>query len=517
MAKQIEYVQLDTNDDVVTVKDRLSFIRGRRVLLIWPEDGTTLTRKLDLILVQREADRRAIQLALVTHDTEVIAHAKELNISTFETIRSSERSRWKRGRKKVFMPRYHKPSHEPEPEELKPVASRVAKRDKRRSQARYLIERLVVLVILLGVILTTAYIALPSAIVTVTLRGEEISTTVNITADTTVQSVDIANQVIPAQVIRVTVETTASIPTTGIQTLDSAPATGIVTFTNQTDTAVDIPANTTLSTSAGIPILFRTISSTTVPSGIGERVDVNIEAAQASLGGIGNVEAGMINSTVGPLGDAVSVINLVPTSGGENRSVTVVADGDMLNLLNSVRVQLQSLAYTEIQTRITDNQLIIIESIRIEEERNDWTTYSHDIGDVTDELSLTLRAVVSAMVVDDRFGQQITLAQLSAQIPAGKSLQPDSITYTRGPIVSQQSSTNVTFAATSTAEVIQQFDTNALGEQLAGQSIDDAQRVLASQLDIQPDEPPQIIISPDGFSQMPILPIRIEVQIKEIP
>ena len=76
MAKQIEYVQLDTNDDVVTVKDRLSFIRGRRVLLIWPEDGTTLTRKLDLVLVQREADRRAIQLALVTHDELIIEHAK---------------------------------------------------------------------------------------------------------------------------------------------------------------------------------------------------------------------------------------------------------------------------------------------------------------------------------------------------------------------------------------------------------------------------------------------------------
>ena len=515
MAKQIEYVQLDTNDDVVTVKDRLSFIRGRRVLLIWPEDGTTLTRKLDLVLVQREADRRAIQLALVTHDTEVIAHARDLNISTFETIRSSERERWKRGRKKVFMPRYHKPSHEPQPEDLKPVASRVAKRDKRRSQARYLLERLVVLAILIGVIGMTAYIVLPSAVVTITLQAEEISTTVNIIADTTAQSVDITNQVIPAQVIRVTVETTASVPTTGIQNLDSAPARGVVTFTNQTDTAVDIPANTTLSTSAGIPILFRTISSTTLPSGIGQRIDINVEATQASLGSVGNVEAGMINSVIGPLDEAVTVINLASTSGGENRSVNVVADSDMLNLLNSVRVQLQSLAYTEIQTRITDNQLIIIESIRIEEERNDWTTYSHDIGDVTNELSLTLRAVVSAMVVDDRFGRQITLAQLSSQIPAGQSLQPESVTYTRGPIISQESASRVTFTATSTAQVVQQFDASQLGEQLAGRSLADAQRLLASQLDIQPDSAPQITLSPDGFSQMPILPIRIEVQVRQ--
>lgn len=515
MAKQIDYVQLDTHDDVITVRDRLSFIRGRRVLLIWPEEGTTLTRKLDLVLVQREADRRAIQLALVTHDTEVIAHAKDLNISTFETIRTSERERWKRGRKKVFMPRYHKPSHEPEPDDLKPVASRIARRSKRRSQARYIIERIVVIALLLGVIGTTAYIVLPSAVVTITLQSEEISTTVNITADTTVQSVDIANQTIPAQIIRATVETTATVPTTGIQNLDSAPATGTVTFTNRTDTPVDIPANTTLSTSAGIPILFRTISSTTVPSGIGERIDISIEATQTSLGSVGNVEAGMINSVVGPLEDVVTVINLAPTTGGENRSVNVVTDNDMLNLLNSVRVQLQSLAYEEIQTRITDNQLIIIESIRIEEERNDWTTYSHDIDDVTDELSLTLRAVVSTMVVDDRFGQQITLAQLSSQIPAGKSLQPDSITYSRGPIVNQESANRVTFTATSTAQVTQQFNATQLEEQLAGQSLSNAQRIIASQLDIQADNPPQITLSPEGFSQMPILPIRIDIRVRE--
>lgn len=511
MAKQIEYVQLDTNDDVVTVKDRLSFIRGRRVLLIWPEEGTTLTRKLDLVLVQREADRRAIQLALVTHDENIVEHAKDLNISTFETIRTSERERWKRGRKKVFMPRYHKPSHEPEPEDLKPVASRIIKRNRRRSQARYLIERLVILALLIGVITAIGYVTLPSATVIITLQEQEIETTVNITADTLVQSVDIANNTIPAQVIRATVETTATVPTTGIQNLDSASAIGTVTFTNQTDTAVDIPANTTLSTSAGIPILFRTINAVTIPAGIGERIDTAVEAAQSSAGGIGNVEAGMINSIVGPLGDAITVINLSGTTGGENRSVNVVTDADMLNLLNSARVQLQSIAYTEIQTRITDNQLIIIESIRIEEERNDWTTYSHDIGDVTDNLSLTLRAVVSAIVIDDRFGQQITLAQLSTQIPAGKSLQPESITYTRGPLVSQESTNRVTFTATSTANIIQQIDLTQLQEQLAGKNLADAQRIIALQVETNIATPPQILISPEGFSQLPILPIRIEI------
>ncbi len=55
MSKKPEYVQLDAEDDVGTVRDRLSFIRGKRVLLIWPEEGTALPRKLDLVLVLRHA------------------------------------------------------------------------------------------------------------------------------------------------------------------------------------------------------------------------------------------------------------------------------------------------------------------------------------------------------------------------------------------------------------------------------------------------------------------------------
>ncbi len=86
MANKAEYVQLETGDDVASVRDRLSFLRGQRVLLIWPEEGTVLTRKLDLVLVQRDAMRRAIRLALVTHDPIVTQPAAEPTISTFQTI-----------------------------------------------------------------------------------------------------------------------------------------------------------------------------------------------------------------------------------------------------------------------------------------------------------------------------------------------------------------------------------------------------------------------------------------------
>lgn len=513
MSSKPEYIQLETTDDIVTVKDRLAFIRGRRVLLVWPEEGTTLTRKLDLVLVQREAERRAIQLAMVTHDLEVIAHAKELGISTFETIRASERGRWKRGRQKVFIPRYHKPKNEPEPEELKPVASRVSKPSKRVSSLRYFVERLIVLLILVSVIAGTAYVALPSATISLQLAEDEISTTINIVADSSIQNIDITNSTIPAQIVRATVETTATVPTTGTQSLNSAPASGTVIFTNLTNSPLDIPQNTTVSTSAGSPILFKTLSPVNLPAGADGRAEVAVEALQSSTGGIGNVEAGAINTLVGPLEDLVTVRNLAATSGGESRSVQVVTQNDMLNLLNSVRVQLQSVAYEEMLTRLTSDQLIIIESIKIVEERNDWTTYNYDVGDVTDTLSLTMRAVVSAIVIDDRFARQITFAQLSSKIKSGEIILPDTFTYTRGPIINQDENNRIIFTATSTAKVTHQFDTGKIQQKLAGLSLDDANRLLLTEVPLAPDSIPRIYISPEGFGQMPLLAVRIQIQI----
>ena len=515
MAAQIEHIQLDANDSVAALKDRLSFIRGRRVLLIWPKDGTTLTRKLDLVLIQREADRRAIQLAIVSSDSDVILHANALNISAFETVESSQRKRWKRGRKKVFLPRYHKPSHEPEPGDLQSIASRLSQRSRHPSRLRYILERLIVLILLISVIGITAYIVLPGAVVIIALQEDEIKITVDIVADTNVQSVDINRGIIPAQIVRAAVETTAAVPTTGTQRLENAPARGLVTFTNQTNIPVDIPPNTSLTTSAGAPVLFRTVSAVTVPAGVGQHIDAPIEAMQSSTGSVGNVDAGMINSVVGPLGNLVTAINLSPASGGENRIVNIVAEADMTALLNSARAQLQSLAYEKMQTRITESQLIIIESIRIEEERKDWTTYSAEIGTVTNELSLTMRAVVSAMVVDDHFGQQVTLAQLSLQKPAGTKLRQDSITYTRGPITRQESFNQVAFSAASSAKVMPEFNATQLQERLAGISLAEAQQMLASQTELASTSPARISISPEGFERMPLLPVRIEIQIRE--
>src|SRR5579859_6089465 len=107
---RLQIIQLEPYDDVASVRDRLGFVQADRVLLVWPKAGTVLTRKLDLVLVQRAAARSGMRLALVTHDPEVTTSATELNISVFGSVDAGSTIRWKRPRDKVSAGRLPRPT-----------------------------------------------------------------------------------------------------------------------------------------------------------------------------------------------------------------------------------------------------------------------------------------------------------------------------------------------------------------------------------------------------------------------
>jgi hypothetical protein len=515
MPERPEFIQLDTSDDVPSVRDRLSFIHGKRVLLIWPEQGTVLTRKLDLVLVQREAMRRAVRLALVTHDAQVIKNAEELNISAFETIGASERARWKRGRAKVFASRYQRPPDLPASGDVIPAAAqqRTVESEPRPSLWRVL-WRVAALALLLVAVGTAAYVALPGAVVTLYPAQERITAESVLTASPTAADVDIEAGLVPAMRLSITVDESGTLPTTGTLPLAAVSAQGTAIFVNQTPGGVDIPVGTTVSTSAGVPVLFRTTAAARVPAGSGQQMEVPIQALQASAGEIGNVDAGLINTIVGDLANQLTVRNLTPTYGGTSRSAAVVSAQDQERLLAIVRQQLQSRAYVEMLPRLNDGQTLILETVRIAEERADWTVFSADVGQAADSLTLDMRAVVEAVAVNQRLGQQVVLAQLSRQIPRGQQLQPESVSYEIGAVTQVFQDGTVQFSVTGSGLVAAQPDTALVQERLAGRPLDEALAYLQTDFDLDPARPPVIDLIPSWLGQMPLLPVRITVRVE---
>ncbi len=510
-----EFLQLETGEDVASVRDRLTFLRGQRVLLIWPENGTALTRKLDLVLVQREAMRLAVRLALITHDAVVIRHAAELNISTFETVGQSERGKWKRGRSKVFTTRFQRPKDEPEAEELKQYASRVLVDDEPRSaKIRRAIGRLVTLLLLVGVLFAVGIIVLPSATITLTPAQERLQIDATIIADPDRAGgfPDVENGIIPAISLIAQIEERGTIETTGAQDLLDTAAAGSVIFINRTNQNITIPAGQVLSTSAGTTIRFRTMADTNLAGGIGLQSEVPVEAEAA--GSSGNVDANQINTIVDneDLAPRVEVRNLAPITGGEDRAVRAVSADDRDRLIAILRQQLQDRAYTEMLTRIDESQFLIPETVRISEERTDWMVFDHEVGDVADALTLTMRVIVAATAVDEQTAQQVAFARLAGQIPAGRSLRPETILYERGAVTSFEANGRVIFNLTCSALAAQQVNYGELSQQLAGRTPEEAMQTLTTQLDLAEGTTPQIVVNPDWLPRLPLLPVRIQLK-----
>lgn len=512
MPTKAEFVQLEPGEDVASVRDRLTFVRGQNVLLIWPESGTALNRKLDLVLIQREAMRLAIRLALVTHDPAVIRQANELNISTFETIGASERGKWKRARSRVFTDRFGRPVDEADPEQLKKIASRV--RTARKPSTIGFIGRLLVLMILLAVTVSVGLLLIPSAIVTITPAQQRIEAEAAIEAlvDPVAGQLDVDNGVIPAIIARAQIEDHATIPATGVQGLTDMRASGTVIFINKTSSTIFIPAGTQVSTSAGTPIVFRTTEDATLNAGRGLQIEVPIEALDEAAGDVGNVEANLINvvADTALLGQ-VEVRNINPTIGGISRSVHIVTQTDHDRLIDILRQQLQDRAYTDMLPRLEVEQFIIPETIHIAEERSDWMTFDHQVGDVADSVSLTMRAVVEATVVDEGQAKQIAFTRLAAQIPRGQMIRPETIIYERGTVGNVQAS-GVTFTMVCSGQIVTQINAGLLQQSIAGRTPDDAAQYLISEVDLAAGTAPEISIEPGWMLRLPLLPLRITIR-----
>jgi hypothetical protein len=502
-------IQLEAGETISSIRDRLASYRGAKVCLVWPEHGAVLNRRIDLVLLQREARRRAQRIALVTHNPDTLRHARDLNISVFPTVEDAQSARWMRSGSRIFVRRSHRPTNEPGPEELQPAVSALRKASAPRRRA------LGTLFVFLAVIISVfafGVVVLPYAEVDIVSEQAIIGITLDLTASQDFQEVDVESAAIPATTMRVTVETVGSVPTSGLRSLPGKAEHGVVTFTNASNASVEVPTGTTVSTSAGEPLLFRTTESIQVPAG--GQSDATIEALRPAESQGEFVQAGMINSIVGPLSGTLTVRNISPTIPAGNTQEQYVLEEDLQRLERIVQGQLQSQAYEEMQKQLTPTQRIVIETIRIPTtgQRVDWTRFSHKAGESAAIVTLELRAVVEALAIDDRYAQQVVFSRLTGEKGPNTTMLAESLVYSRGMVTGVDPNTaQVTFQATATGRTIQPLDANALSQQLAGLPMEEAMELLIERTAYEEGTLPSIRAYP-ALPMMPLLPSRIVIR-----
>src|SRR5690606_13928388 len=124
--------------------------------------------------------------------------------------------------------------------------------------------------------------------------------------------------------------------------------------------------------------------------------------------------------------------------------------------------------------RLDETQFIIAETIHIAEQRTDWRSFDHEVGEAAESLSLTMRAVVEATVIDETLAQQIACARLSGQIPRGHAVRTETLLYERGEVEPPLPGGSVNFTLFASGLVVTQVNVAQLQSNLAGRTPEEA-------------------------------------------
>jgi hypothetical protein len=124
---------------------------------------------------------------------------------------------------------------------------------------------------------------------------------------------------------------------------------------------------------------------------------------------------------------------------------------------------------------------------------------------------------VQALVVNQRDAERVAFAALSRNIPRGRSLDAATLHYERGPLETLSESGDASFNMFADGLITGDIDVSGLQTFLAGRSIDDARLYLSSTLELAPDTAPEIVINPRFSDNLPNLPVRITVIVRDAP
>jgi hypothetical protein len=501
-------LQLESHDDVISTRDKMGWDQAGRIALVWPERGRILTRKLDLVLLQRRCVEIGAQMALVTSDAQVRDYAHELHIPVFDSTLQAQNNRWRGSRKRPL--RRREPGPRPDFEALRQEAHPQSPAWMTKPAARLGF-------FALGVIafLSVVAVLLPGADIALTPKTQVQETGLSVYASTNVGEVHLIGEA-PAYTTTVVVEGRQTISTTGVTQVPEKSATGYVRFTNLTEQAVDIPKGTIVltTTEAGVPVNFITTSDGEVQAGPGTSASLLVRAMDP--GPDGNVPANSLTALEGPLGLSLAVTNPVSTFGGTNRSAAAPNLKDYAQLADRLTSSLAKTALAEFRRDLDPQDILITSTLKLINRVNTYDppapTNSLDAPLPADELNLTSRQTMRIMVVSGKNLKALANLVLDANLSDNLTVVPDTLdiqsitaptSYPDGSARWQIHARRTVQANLNQSQVINLV----LGRQPA-----EALRLLQTEIPLE--RPPTIRLLPYWWPVMPVMSFRINVSIR---
>ncbi len=493
-----QIITLESHDDLVSVRDKLSWAKTPRVLLVWPKYEKVTLRVLDLKVLQRHADSLGSQLGLVTRRANVRRDAESLEIPVFDSTASAQKEVWPASA--VRSTRIPKAPRR----DLRKIRDEVY--EKEAAWRTSLSGRAAAFTVGVMAVLTVAGLFVPRAVVTLYPEAQTQSAMIPVSAGESVESVSITGSV-PARRLSVIVNAEQSLAIASEVALPSSRAKGIARFTNLTQSEVNIPAGTVIATASDVPVRYVTLHQTLLDPGTDQFVDIPIEALQP--GANGNMPVNSIVVVEGEIGLSISVTNLNLISGGTDTVITGATDDDRAELREVVMDNLRRDAESKLRAQISPSDIFLpdtFEVLQVIEE-----TYDPPVGEAGKTLTLKMQAESSARYVSAEDLKQLSLSTLDLSIPDG--FQPSAAILFKPLTEPSTDTSRVThFELDVSRTLLREMDESQVFAVVRGRVPASIKDDLMTTLSLR--QQPDISLAPSWWPWMPLIPFNISVETK---
>ena len=491
-----QIITLELHDDLISVRDRMSWAKSPRILLVWPKFERITLRPVDLRVLQSHARILGAELGLVTRIPNVKRSAQGFGIPVFGTTAAAQREAWPPHRaRKSLRPQKARPNLRAMKDQGK------VKEAKWRSNS---IVRVGFFTVGVLAVLSVSALFIPRASIQLTPSSQQQSITIPVSANPEIESVFISGSV-PARQTSALVTVTQTMAVTSQGMVPNDKAEGIARFTNLTQNDLTIPAGTVIYTTDSPSVKFQTVNITHLPGGSKNFVEVPIVAVEG--GSSGNVAANAIQAIDGNLALSASVANPDPTAGGTDLTATEAADADRQHLHDMAMSMLGQQAKQEIAASIGAHDLLLSNTLTADAPSQE--IYDPPAGQPGDTLKLTMSVQYHAQYVTADDLTRLAQTVLDASMPADFVSEPDTLQFSSTNVFTADPSGLTHFDLQAERVLLRQIQSSQVIFLVRGLSPARAKQVLQSDLPLA--VPPALEMSPSWWPWMPLIPFRIRM------
>lgn len=500
----MQLIELNGDENITVIRNLLASATEREVLLYVPKGCEALEKnRVNLTLLRRHADSLNLRLGVVIEDRETRGLAKDVDLLVLRSIRQAQRANleaWDRRRRRrdILPPRPTAPL-------VTPLPARPSTRRRRGANVRQVLVGLLAFGLVVLALALTVLLVLPSATVTLQPVSEPMEMTMEIVGTAGIQSIRYETGEVPARVVSVVREGTDKIATTGRIDVPDGHAQGTVVFANRTTIPVTITKGTVVRTSTGDNVRFYTVADAWLPGELYATVRVGVLAAEP--GPKGNVPALTINVIEGELAAQADVLNDQRLTGGTVRRMGAVQGEDRVRVRARLMKRLQEEAYAELTAALAQKEFIPPDSLVIAVVAEE---FDHKVGDMADELGLTMRVRVTGLAINAADGEELLLRLLEQRMKPGYQLVQGSPVF-RNEGLREASPEQARFAMSVRASVAPTIDTQRVSETIAGRTVKEAEEYLSRGFALRSE--PRIKLENSPWQRLPWWARRIRVRV----